>query len=341
MTITGLALLFGGATPGYGAAETCNPAGRIICISITDTDDVSPSTVSPRYMRDEVTVRNGGGSAFPGVSVKITLTDFFKPGSDPLSQPSTADFIESASTSACSQSETATNVLNCVSPNLGAGDHATFAPLIFRTSTTPGAVITQTRVDVAVKEGEREQPSPKDPNTENYFVTENTLLEGDDDQERSWIFPVVAPGTSVTLSTKPVGQFSTFPINLSTFTGTAFTAELIEASSFTGFVCPGCFAQQVKTVATGVFSPTKIVELQTVIPLADVPNYVTERNLVVRHKLDSGAEEVISARCSGAIDSGTPLASALSCRRVEINRQLRTLTIEAFSGLGNGIWGFS
>lgn len=335
--------LFGGSTAGLAGLnpEKCNEAGRAICIKIDDTDDVSPSVLgSPtgtHYMYNVVTVRNNGGNALTNVSVKLTLTDRFDSLVPPTTKPSTADYIEGQSTGACSESAAASNILNCTSPNLPAGASVTFDPLVFRTSISPGVKATTMLVEVAAKEGGKEQPSPKDPTNEQFSWSEETLLEGDPNAQRSWVFP----GASVTLTTTKVGQYSTFPVNVPTTFGTSLVAQLVESPASLGTLCPTtCFGEQLTTVATGIFDATNIVEIQTVVPLTDVPSGVTEKNLTVLHKLDGGGTESITAKCSGEIDSGTPPMSELSCRRVVISQKLGTLTVEAFSKFGNGQWGF-
>lgn len=329
--------LFAGASTGVAGPEVCNLEGRAICITITDTDDVSPSTTGTHYMRNVVTVRNGGGNAMTNISVKLTLTDRFDNAVPPTTKPSTADYIEAESTGACVVSATASNVLNCTTANLAAGGSVTFQPLVFRTSNSPGVLATTMLVEVAAKEGGNEQPSPKDPTNEQFSASEETLLEGDPNAQRSWVFP----GASVTLTTTKVGQYSTFPVNVPTTFGTSLVAQLVESPASQGTLCATtCFGEQLTTVATGIFNATNIVEIQTVIPLTDVPSGVTEKNLTVLHKLDGGQIESITAKCSGDIDSGTPATSELSCRRVVISQKLGTLTVEAFSKLGNGQWGF-
>lgn len=328
--------LFAGASTGVAGPEVCNLDGRAICITITDTDDVSPSTTGTHYMRNVVTVRNSGGNAMTNITVKLTLTDRFDNAVPPTTKPSTADYIEAESTGACKESATASNVLNCTSPNLPAGGSVTFQPLVFRTSNSAGVLATKMLVEVAAKEGGKEQPSPKDPTNEQFSASEETLLEGDPNAQRSWVFP----GVSVTLVTTKVGQYSTFPVNVPTTFGTSLVAELVESPASQGTFCPTCFGEQLTTVATGIFNATNIVEIQTVVPLTDVPTGVTEKNLTVLHKLDSGQTESITAKCSGEIDSGTPATSELSCRRVVISQKLGTLTVEAFSKFGNGQWGF-
>ncbi|HET7857120.1 MAG TPA: hypothetical protein VFL41_11745 [Gaiellaceae bacterium] len=342
-------VLFAGATTGLAGdnPEKCFVGGKAVCIDIDDTDDVSPSTGAvSHYMRNVVKIRNNTGSALTNLKITLTLTDRFDNADPPTTKPSTADYVEKdangnpVSTAACSESATASNVLTCTAPNLGAAgtatDTVTLQPLVFRTSNSAGVLATTMKVDVAAKEGGREQPSPKDPTNEQFSWSEETLLEGDPNAQRSWVFP----GASVTLTTTKVGQYSTFPINVPTTFGTSLVAKLEESKASEGTFCPTCFGEQLTTVATGIFDATNIVEIQTVVPLTDVPNGVTEKNLTVLHKLDGGGTESITAKCSGEIDSGTPPMSELSCRRVVISQKLGTLTVEAFSKFGNGQWGF-
>jgi hypothetical protein len=335
--VAAAAFMVGGATSGFAGdnAERCFDGRKAVCIEIDDTDDVSPSpATAAHYMHNVVRIRNASGSALTNLKVTLTLTDRFDGADPPTTAPSTADY--QSSVPACVESAAAPNVLSCTSPNLGAGESVTFAPLIFKTSKSAGVLATTMKVDVAVKEGGNEQPSPQDPTNEQSSWSEETLLEGDPNAQRSWVFP----GSFVTLQTTKSGQYSVFPISVPASFGASLVAQLVESKASLGTFCPTCFGEALTTTATGIFDATNIVEIQSVIPLAEVPKGVTEKNLTVLHKPDVGPTESITAACSGAIDSGTPAAAQLSCRRVSIDRKAGTLTVEAFSNRGNGQWGF-
>jgi hypothetical protein len=343
-------VLLAGATSGFAEdnLEKCFDGGKAVCIEIDDTDGVSPSSATAsHYMNNVVTIRNNTGSALTNLKITLTLTDRFDnpaPPALPTTKPSTADYVETdangnrVSDAACAETA-ASNVLTCTAPNLGAegtgSDSVTLQPLVFRTSNAAGVLATTMKVDVAAKEGGKEQPSPRDPTNEQFEWSEETSLEGETDAQRSWVFP----GASVTLqTTNTVGQYSIFPITVPRGLDVALVAKLEESTPSAAF-CAACFGQQVSTTATDIFSATRIVELQSVLPLGIVPSGTTEKVLTVRHLPDSGLPEDIKPRCSGEIDSGTP-TTGLPCARVVINKKAGTLTIEAFSKRGNGQWGF-
>jgi len=340
-------VLLAGATSGFAGdnAEKCFEGGKAVCIKIDDTDAVSPSTAtSSHYMKNAVTIRNNTGSALTNLKITLTLTDRFD-NLVPPTKPSTADYVETdangnrVSAAACAETA-ASNVLTCTAPNLGAEgtatDRVTLQPLVFRTSNAADVLATTMKVDVAVKEGGKEQPSPRDPTNEEFSWSEETSLEGETDAQRSWVFP----GASVTLQTTKSGQYSTFPITVPPGLNVALVAKLEEGTPSSTF-CAACFGQEIDTTATGIFSASKIVELQSVVPLTIVPSGTSEKGLTVRHQPDSGLPEDIKARCTGAIVTGSiPADSELPCARVVINKKAGTLTVQVFSKRGNGQWGF-
>ena len=67
--------LFGGATSGVASTTEACSSGRPFCVSITDTDGVSPSTGGTRYRSYALTIRNTGTSRLTNGRVKLTLTD--------------------------------------------------------------------------------------------------------------------------------------------------------------------------------------------------------------------------------------------------------------------------
>lgn len=333
---TGMAavvVLVGGAATGRADPESCNlaPKARPICITIVQNGGAvvgpSRSTVDTHYMHFSVTVRNGGSSStFTHPTVRLSWTDIQAGGE----VPSTAAFDASQSTMACIPSTTAVNTLDCSAPNLGPNESVTYS-LVFRTSTLEATIATRLLAYVAVNEVTNEQLPDRDPVDEDWTESADMTYENELDAQRSWVFP----GGTVTLKTTMTGQFSIFKVPVPPSFGNSFFAQLIESPASAGF-CPTCFADQLTTIAPGVFDATNIIEVQTTIPMSLVSGTVDE---IVFHKLDSGFVEEITNKCTGAIDSGTPPFSELSCARWE--KKGGKLTVEAFSKLGNGEWGFS
>src|SRR5215210_2357895 len=243
-------VLLAGATSGFAGdnAEKCFEGGKAVCIKIDDTDAVSPSTAtSSHYMKNVVTIRNNTGSALTNLKITLTLTDRFDNLPSPTTNPSKADYGETdangnrVSTAACAETAVS-NVLTCTAPNLGAkgtgSDTVTLQPLVFRTSNAAGVLATTMTVNVAAKEGGKEQPSPRDPTNEEFSWFEETSLEGEEDAQRSW----VSPGASVTLQTTKTGQYSIFPITVPSGLNVALVAKLEESAPSAAF-CAACFGQ--------------------------------------------------------------------------------------------------
>jgi hypothetical protein len=321
--------LLGGATNGVASTTELCSTGRAFCVTVSDTDGVSPSTGDARYLSYALTIRNTGTSRLTNGRVTLTLTDIV----GGAAQPSTAVFQPADSTGQCAFSA-AGNVLTWTAPNLSGGKSVTCDPLVFKTSTTTGATATKLDADVQFKEkGSDNQPT--DPQQDRVLLSEATSYEGSSDVDASF----ARAGKTTQLGTDPGDDQSTtlalpVPGNAAPFVGS------VSESGVAGSFCPACFGEIVSTVGGGIFSTSNPVQLLTTWDF--LPKGKTENNITVRHTRDDGTSEVITAPCGGAIGQ-LPPPGARPCRTVDVDRGPGgTVTVRIYVvSNANGEWGFS
>jgi hypothetical protein len=328
----------GGSTA--GTATSCSspdPQGRLVCVTVEDTDGVSPSGligIRPRqsnvtaYQYYKLTVANQGGSTLTNGSVTVDLTDVTPDGS----AVSTAAYQASNSHASCSLVSTSPNRVKCTLANIPADSSAPQILLAYRTSTTSGVTATVASITTAFKEG----TNPNGANPSKYTFAETTNLEPDPEASVSWS----PTGQTTSLGTSPTfdSQFSTvaFKVPLG---HSAFQSLLSEAA---GTLCSDlvkqCFGEVVTMhlpADTGTFSSTNPFHLTITLVPADFGVTVGNTSSVaVVHQLDSGQIETITNRCSAT----PPAASdALPCIVVtKINQgQTKLLVIDLY-GVDNG-----
>ena len=334
-----------------GAAEAsltsdCNPSGRAICISIQDQDEVSHSTAAiKRYTEYTVVVSNGGGPTLTNGSVTIALKDVLRTTvgevTTEMELAPTGQFV--AAPAGCTPSGASTS-FTCPLGNLSGGAPAPELKFFARTSTdTTHAAM---RLIVAASFNERGQDSEGPAsNLDTFTLRETTELEPRPDFSQSIVFfdPTLTGEGSTVLVTAAVGaagangQSSVFKVPVQSALAGLATLEEFDATD-TGYFCPvaSCFGQSVEVTApVDIFSTSNLANLVTTIDLALLPRGVTENSLVVHHDGVS-----FTTKCSGALFTTPSASQALPCRRVNINRQAGTVTIDAWD-THQGDWGFS
>ncbi len=333
--------LLGGAGGSSASTVTkCStpaPSGRLFCVTVEDSDGVSPSGLVgsgarqadvEAYQFYKVTIANTSGSSLTNGTLSLVLTD--NVGTSP-GVPSTAVYIPSSATPFCSLASTDPNRVTCQLANLGAGSSTPEMVFGYRTSTTPGVTSTDATVSVAFKEGSN---GPNGANPATLSFVENTSLEPDPEASVAW-----SPSAqNVQLSTSPTfdNQFTTLGYSVPAAKA-AFTASLSESS---GQACaPGlsCFGELVTTNLSaaegGTFTTSNPFHLKLTVSLDLVPGGNTKA-IVMSHQLEGGAFEVISRRCT----STPPTASeALPCITVTVDKKTKLLVVDAW-GFQNGGW---
>lgn len=336
-------VLLGGAGGSTASTKTeCNqpsPTGRQFCITVTDTDGVSPSGLTgsgPRsanvtaYQYYQYTIQNVAGSTLTNGTMSVVLTDNFSSGP---SANSTALFVPSGSSPGCTVASTSPNRVNCVLGNLAANASTPTITLAYRTSNSPNVTSTDAAATVAFKEG----TNPNGANPSSYTITENTSLEPDPEASLSWS----PPGQGTSLGTSPTfdSQFSVLAFNVPPG-HTAFTSTLNEGA---GTLCSAqvksqCFGEVVTAhlpADPGTFSSTNPFHLTiTMVPSDFNVNVGNASTVVVVHQPDTGPVETISTRCSG-----NPPASSDTLPCIVVNKinqgQTKLLVVDVY-GVNNG-----
>ena len=339
MCVVAVALLGGAGGSSASTATQCStpqPSGRLFCVTVEDIDGVSPSghvgsgarqADVEAYQLYRFTVSNTSGSSLTNGTLSVVLTD--NVGTSP-GVTSTAVYIPSSATPFCALASTTPNRVTCQLGNLAANSSKPTFVLGYRTSTTPGVTSTDAAISVAFKEGSN---GPNGANPATLSFTENTSLEPDPEASMAWS----PSGQSVQLSTSPTfdNQFTTMRYTVPA-AKPAFTSELHESN---GYVCDPrvtCFGELVTTdlseAEPGTFTASNPFHLTFKISLDIVPGGNTNA-VVVSHKLDSGAFEVVSRRCT----SSPPAATELPCITVTKDQKAKLLIVDAF-GFENGGW---
>lgn len=322
---------------GYASSgpEVCNPEGRALCITITDTDRVSPSNAgTPRHMSYSVRVRNGGRAAITNVSARIELVADVVAGSE---QPTDAAFLSSFVPAGCTLEGPA--AIECSLEDLAAGESVVLDSIVARTSRTSGATATRTDVTARGDEGRQDRPAP-DPQPDTFTVTEFTSYELDGDRSAT----VVYDGGSAVLATDPGdGQFTSFNVPVpSGFSGAVYSFLEEFSPGEEGHFCPtgtDCWGQSMSISASGVFSALNLAEVVTTADLRTVPGGISPRNVGAYHRYDDGTVAHITARCSTAFGV-LPPASEVPCLNAAINRGARVMVIRVVDA-AQGQWGFN
>jgi hypothetical protein len=172
-------LVFGGSAAADETGSPCPPedGGRQFCITISDTDGVSPSPdpetgKPPNHMRYVVTVTNVGNSALTHGGLEVALTDLLL-GADRV----TTATLASASSSRGDVCDALTGGgVRCDFGRLAAGESFT-ATLGYTTSHTEGVVATRMDATVSVDEHVRDGDQPRDPNQEVRSASNTTEYE--------------------------------------------------------------------------------------------------------------------------------------------------------------------
>ena len=328
--------LAGGAGSGSGATtDPCPPtSGRQFCVTITDTEPVSASVDGVvAYVLYTISVQNVGGATLTNGVVNTTLKDHV----GTATSKSSAQFIGSASSSTCAAVSGPTNTVACNIGNLAAGQSNTPLQLVYRTSTTTGVASTDAEVVGAFKEKGNDNQN-NDPNPDTRPVVENTSYEPCEDCSDAF-----APrGQQVKLGTTADGDtWGTF-----TFTnkgqGVLTALDEEDASSPQDFCVAGhdCFGQVVHT-DIGAVTVDGLLKWETTWSLGVVASGVNDRNVVIVHTPEVGAEpEVISRRCTSDPPTLADVQANGPCLLASIARgKAKTLTVTWWSthnGFGRG-----
>lgn len=342
LAISCLILLILGGAGGSSAstAKNCSspdPQGRLVCVTVEDSDDVSglhgpsPSglfgsgarqvTVTA-YQYYKLTVENSGGSTLTQGSVTVDLTDVTPDGT----VVSTAAYRPSNSAASCLLVSASPNRVKCTLANIPANSSAPLIVLAYRTSTTPGVTATIASITTAFKEG----TNPNGANPSTFTFTETTNLEPDHEASAAWS----PPGQTTSLGTDPVfdSQFSTLQYTVPPGHA-AFTATMNESN---GTQCSPdlhqCFGELVTTDLSaadpGTFDGTHLFHLVLTMDYALFPGGSTN-SIVLTHQPDTGPLQVIRNRCS----SEPPSSTEVPCITVGVigHGQSKLLVI--------GVWG--
>jgi hypothetical protein len=338
LSAVAVAALVGAGRSAASSKTECSapaPNGRLVCISVNDSDGVSPSglvgsgnrqTNVTAYQFYKVTVANNGGSALTNGSMTVDLTDTTPTGT----VVSTAAFAGSGSSSACSATSTSPNRVTCILGNLAANTSTPLLVIAYRTSTTPDVTATNALITTSFKEG----TNPNGANPSTFSITEITSLEPDPEASVSWS----PPGQQVQMSTSPTfdTQFSSLDYNVPNGKN-AFVATMNEGPRT--FCATGltCFGEQVTTGLSAAdadtFTAGNLFHLRITVSLDAVPGGNVD-NLVLLHRRDDNVVEPISAKCSS---SPPPATDTLPCRLVTKDNRAKLLIIDAW-GFKNGGW---
>lgn len=163
------------------------PAGRQFCITIADTDGVSPSpdpaaNQPPNRMRFVVTVRNVGGSTLTHALLTTELADL--PAGTSGTTARLVSITPEPAGIACL--EPSPGAASCDIGRLVAGASFT-ATLVYTTSHTEAVEGTRLTAIVSVDEHERDQGQPRDPNQERRTAVNVTSYETSPDFGASFV----------------------------------------------------------------------------------------------------------------------------------------------------------
>ena len=335
-------VLGGAGATSASTATTCNtpaPSGRLVCVTVEDSDGVSPSGHTGSGLRQadvvayqfyKVTVANAGGSSLTNGSLTATLTDKFAGG---VTANSTAVYVPSPSTPFCAAVSTNPNTVSCTLGNLPAGSSFPTFVLGYRTSNSANVLSTDALISTSFKEGSN---GPNGANPSTLSFTENTSLEPDPEASVAW-----SPSAqTVKMSTSPTfdQQFTTLDYSVPA-AKKAFTATMNESNgSSCAPTLTSCFGELVTTdlseAEDGTFTATNLFHLQLTMSLGLFPGGNTD-DIVLSHQLQGGGFEVISRRCTTSPPGST---ETLPCIKVTVLRgQTQLLIIDAW-GFQNGGW---
>jgi hypothetical protein len=333
------ALLGGAGTSAASSATHCNipdPTGRQFCVAIEDSDGVSPSGLVgsgkkqvnvQAYQFYKVSIANVSGSTLTQVKMDVVLKDNLSTGG---SVNSSAVYVPTASAAFCSVVSTNPNTVRCTLPNLSGNTSTPTFVLGYRTSDTQNVTSTDAAVSVSTKEGPNGGANPAD-----LTFTENTNLEPNPEGSVAWS----PPQQGVTMGTSPTfdSQFSTMQYTVPAGKK-AFVATLTESG---GNVCAPtlkeCFGELVttdlKAAEDGTFTRSNLFHLTMTMSLDLLPGGNT-KGVSVSHRLDSGAFEVISQRCT----SNPPSTSeSIPCISVTADKKAGLLFVDVWH-FQNGGW---
>ncbi len=341
--VLGLVVLAGAGGSTASTQSQCNqpdPTGRQFCVTVQDSDGVSPSGLIGSGVRSDnvtayqfykFTVQNVAGSTLTNGTLSVVLTDNFP--APTASANSTALFIPSGSSAGCAVVSTAPNRVDCTLGNVAAGASTPTVVLAYRTSNSAHVISTDANTTVAFKEGTN--PNGANPSSLNF--TENTSLEPDPEASVGWS----PPGQTTDLGTDPTfdSQWSTVVYKVPTGKS-AFTSSLSEDPQ--GTLCAAGLKQCFGEVTTlslpadpGTFSPTNPFHLTITLVPADFGVSVgNTSSVVVVHQPNSGPVETISTRCSA---NPPPATDPLPCIVVtKINQGPTKLLVVDVYGVNNG-----
>jgi hypothetical protein len=339
-------VLLGGAGSSIASTQTqCNaplPTGRQFCVTVVDSDGVSPSgLVGTDTRHDEVTayqfykftIQNvAGTSTLTNGAMSVVLNDNF-PGSPPTTANSTALFVPSGSSPSCAAVSTSPNRVDCNLGNLAAGASTPTIVLAYRTSKSPNVISTTATTTVSFKEGS----NPNGANPSSLTFDEITSLEPDPESSVSWS----PPGQNVQMGTSPIfdSQFSTLQYTVPNGKS-AFTATMNESSgTLCGFDLT-CFGEVVTTDLSAAdpntFTATNLFHLVITMDAGLLPTGNT-KSVVVVHQPDTGPAEEISLRCPSSTDppSSTDTLPCIQVNLVTVGKGQDKVTL-----LVIGVWGF-
>ena len=334
-----VALLGGAARSSASTIEHCSapdPSGRLFCVTIEDSDGVSPTGIVGTGKRQvdvlayqfyKLKIANSGGNTLTNGTISVVLSDTVPTGS----VNSSAVYVPSASASFCSLASSSPNTVKCSLANVAAGASTGTIVLGYRTSTTPAVTATTAAVTVGFKEGSN---GGNGANPATLSFSETTSLEPDPEASVSWS----PPGQSVRLGTSPTfdSQFSTMQYNVPPGKS-PFVSTLSESS---GYICAAdisCFGEllttDLKDAESGTFSASNLFHLTMTMSLDLVPGGNTS-GIVVSHLRDNDTFEIVSRRCGS-----TPPSSSeqLPCITVTKDNKAKLLIVDVW-GFENGGW---
>lgn len=333
--------VLGGAGGSTASTQTqCNqpaPTGRQFCVTVEDSDGVSPSGHVGNDVRNEdVTAYQFYKFAIQNVAGTSTLTNgtmsvVLKDNFDGSTTVSTALFVPSGSSPSCTVVSTSPNRVDCNLGNLAAGGSTPTIVLAYRTSTSPGVLSTTATTTVSFKEGS----NPNGANPSSLTFDENTSLEPLPESSVSWS----PPGQNVQLGTSPTfdSQFTTLQYKVPAGKS-AFTAFMNESSGTLCSTNVTCFGEVVTTNLSGAdpgtFSATNLFHLVITMDYGLLPNGNT-KSVVVIHQPDTGPLEKISQRCSSEPPASNDPLPCITVNVVTVGQGQNRVKL-----LVLGVWGF-
>jgi hypothetical protein len=340
------------------AAPACNQTGRLFCLSVSTFEGITASdqsrTNGKRYTWAAWSMANNGGSTLSNPRIVVTLADYnctgfvptdAKPRPDPLANDCgaaltrTSAFEPSTVPSECTLASV-TQTLTCSYQNLsatGPGKSTPTTRAYFKTADLP-ATHTVITVQGTAKERANDANScdAGDPNCDTFKTSIVNAYE-----------PTPGLAETFALNGKPFhlatnDEFSSF--DFKSLSPSVFQATFKTDLSGCPTATSTCFQRQLTatTAATAGFSATNPIVFYA--RLTNLPNGVTENNVVAIHTYDdtttktigdSSAERTNTAGCTWTFNAATIPLPSICAKKIQNNP--KTIDVWVWDSSNGGI----